>query len=74
MEQILENYGAAIVGVIGVALGWLLKKAALKVEEYVASTSNTFDDKLLQKIKDVLKEVLEEANTNTASEETSKTE
>ena len=53
---------------------YAIRSYYVKVEEYVASTSNTFDDKLLQKIKDVLKEVLEEANTNTASEETSKTE
>lgn len=62
MEEILNNYGTEIAAAMGVVIGWLLKKMWSYLESYVAKTSNSFDDELLNKIKESMKEVLQETS------------
>lgn len=59
MEEILNNYGTEIAGTLGVAIGWVLKKLWIILEGYIARTPNSFDDVLLNKIEETIKEALQ---------------
>ena len=63
INDLLNEYSTQIAVVIGVAIGWLLKKLFGWLDGYVAGTANTWDDAVLAKFKEAVKEVLAEVES-----------
>lgn len=61
MQEILNSYGTEIAGLLGVALGWLLKHSFSWIKDYVKGTTNTIDDAVLAKVEDIVKAAVAES-------------